>query len=117
MAQPFKRGPVLHRRPGQIRHPRQQYHQRRHRSAGPTPVECTRQLNCCDSPKRLSPSSHLFGIHTTAMSGISVRTLHFYDEMVLLKPAYTKANSYRIYEEPQQLVLQQIFLTESWASS
>jgi DNA-binding transcriptional MerR regulator len=43
-----------------------------------------------------------------AMSGISVRTLHFYDETALLKPAYTKANGYRFYEEPQLLILQQI---------
>jgi len=43
-----------------------------------------------------------------AMSGVSVRTLHYYDEMALLKPAYTKANGYRIYEEPQLLMLQQI---------
>src|SRR5262249_29794902 len=43
-----------------------------------------------------------------AMSGVSVRTLHFYDETALLKPAYTKANGYRIYEEPQLLRLQQI---------
>jgi len=43
-----------------------------------------------------------------AMSGVSVRTLHFYDEMALLKPAYAKANGYRIYEEPQLLMLQQI---------
>jgi DNA-binding transcriptional MerR regulator len=43
-----------------------------------------------------------------AMSGVSVRTLHFYDERGLLKPAYTKANGYRIYEEPQLLMLQQI---------
>ena len=42
------------------------------------------------------------------MSGVSVRTLHFYDEIALLKPAYTKANGYRIYEEPQLLMLQQI---------
>jgi DNA-binding transcriptional MerR regulator len=42
------------------------------------------------------------------MSGVTVRTLHFYDEMALLKPAYTKANGYRIYEEPQLLILQQI---------
>jgi DNA-binding transcriptional MerR regulator len=42
------------------------------------------------------------------MSGVTVRTLHFYDEMGLLKPAYTKANGYRIYEEPQLLMLQQI---------
>ena len=42
------------------------------------------------------------------MSGVTVRTLHFYDEMALLKPAYTKENGYRIYEEPQLLMLQQI---------
>jgi DNA-binding transcriptional MerR regulator len=43
-----------------------------------------------------------------AMSGISVRTLHFYDETGLLKPAYTGSNGYRFYEEPQLLTLQQI---------
>src|SRR5688572_16410877 len=43
-----------------------------------------------------------------AMSGISVRTLHFYDETGLLKPAYVGANGYRFYEEPQLLTLQQI---------
>lgn len=43
-----------------------------------------------------------------AMSGVSVRTLHYYDEMALLKPAYIKANGYRIYQEPQLLMLQQI---------
>ena len=43
-----------------------------------------------------------------ALSGVSVRTLHFYDEAGLLKPAYTGANGYRFYEEPQLLTLQQI---------
>src|SRR5215208_8263701 len=43
-----------------------------------------------------------------AMSGVSVRTLHFYDESGLLKPAYVGANGYRFYEEPQLLTLQQI---------
>jgi DNA-binding transcriptional MerR regulator/uncharacterized RmlC-like cupin family protein len=43
-----------------------------------------------------------------AMSGMSVRTLHFYDETGLLKPAYVGANSYRFYEETQLLTLQQI---------
>src|SRR5690348_2710468 len=48
-----------------------------------------------------------------AMSGVSVRTLHFYDESELLKPAYVGANGYRFYEEPQLLMLQQIlFLRE-----
>src|ERR1700748_1657813 len=42
------------------------------------------------------------------MSGVSVRTLHFYDETGLLKPAYLGANGYRFYEEPQLLKLQQI---------
>jgi DNA-binding transcriptional MerR regulator/uncharacterized cupin superfamily protein len=43
-----------------------------------------------------------------AMSGVSVRTLHYYDETGLLKPARHGANSYRLYEEPQLLMLQQI---------
>jgi DNA-binding transcriptional MerR regulator len=43
-----------------------------------------------------------------AMSGVSVRTLHFYDEVGLLQPAYHGANGYRFYEEPQLLNLQQI---------
>src|SRR4249920_339875 len=42
------------------------------------------------------------------MSGVSVRTLHFYDEVGLLKPAYVGANGYRFYEELQLLTLQQI---------
>src|SRR5689334_22230170 len=42
------------------------------------------------------------------MSGVSVRTLHFYDESGLLKPAHIGANGYRFYEEPQLLILQQI---------
>jgi DNA-binding transcriptional MerR regulator len=44
------------------------------------------------------------------MSGVSVRTLHFYDETGLLKPARQRANGYRLYEEPQLLMLQQILL-------
>ena len=44
----------------------------------------------------------------TRMSRVSVRTLHFYDEVGLLKPAYVGANGYRFYEEPQLLTLQQI---------
>src|ERR1041385_1649194 len=42
------------------------------------------------------------------MSGVSVRTLHFYDEVGLLKPAFHGANGYRFYEEAQLLTLQQI---------
>jgi DNA-binding transcriptional MerR regulator len=42
------------------------------------------------------------------LSGVSVRTLHFYDESGLLKPAYVGTNGYRFYNEPQLLMLQQI---------
>ena len=42
------------------------------------------------------------------ISGVSVRTLHWYDEIGLLKPAYHASNGYRIYEEEQLLTLQQI---------
>src|SRR5690349_13337867 len=42
------------------------------------------------------------------LSGVSVRTLHFYDETGLLHPAYVAPSGYRYYEEPQLLMLQQI---------
>jgi DNA-binding transcriptional MerR regulator len=42
------------------------------------------------------------------LSGVTVRTLHFYEEIALLKPAYYGSNGYRYYEEPQLLQLQQI---------
>lgn len=42
------------------------------------------------------------------MAGISVRTLHFYDEIGLLQPAFSKANGYRYYTEIELIKLQQI---------
>lgn len=42
------------------------------------------------------------------ISGVSVRTLHWYDEIGLLKPAFHSAGGYRFYEEEQLLNLQQI---------
>lgn len=45
---------------------------------------------------------------TAEISGISVRTLHFYDELGLLKPAYHGSNGTRYYEEKELLLLQQI---------
>jgi len=42
------------------------------------------------------------------VSGVSVRTLHFYDEIGLLPPAYVGDNGYRYYQEEQLLMLQQI---------
>lgn len=42
------------------------------------------------------------------ISGVSIRTLHWYDEIGLLQPAYTGGNGYRYYEHEQLLLLQQI---------
>ena len=42
------------------------------------------------------------------LAGISVRTLHHYDEIGLLKPSRIKLNGYRSYEETELLSLQQI---------
>ena len=42
------------------------------------------------------------------LSGVTVRTLHFYEEAGLLKPAYYGSNGYRYYEESELLQLQQI---------
>lgn len=42
------------------------------------------------------------------LAEISVRTLHYYDQIDLLKPARTESNGYRYYEEPELLRLQQI---------
>ena len=41
-------------------------------------------------------------------SGVSVRTLHHYDELGLLKPAHVGANGYRYYGRGEMLRLQQI---------
>lgn len=43
-----------------------------------------------------------------AISGVTVRALHHYDEIGLLKPAYVGENGYRYYERSQLLRLQQI---------
>jgi DNA-binding transcriptional MerR regulator len=42
------------------------------------------------------------------ISGVSIRTLRYYDEIEILKPAYYGDNNYRYYEEEQLLMLQQI---------
>ncbi len=42
------------------------------------------------------------------MASISVRTLHFYDKIGLLKPSYVKSTGYRYYEEKELIQLQQI---------
>ena len=42
------------------------------------------------------------------LSGVSVRTLHHYDEIGLLKPSSVGANGYRYYGRDELLRLQQI---------
>lgn len=42
------------------------------------------------------------------LAHISVRTLHYYDEIGLLKPSFIKENGYRCYEEKELIKLQQI---------
>jgi DNA-binding transcriptional MerR regulator len=42
------------------------------------------------------------------LAGVSVRTLHYYDEIGLLKPESIRANGYREYGEPAMMKLQQI---------
>ncbi len=44
------------------------------------------------------------------VSGVSVRTLHHYDQIGLLKPARVGANGYRLYGRAELLRLQQILL-------
>lgn len=42
------------------------------------------------------------------LAGVSVRTLHYYDEIGLLRPSKVGANSYRYYDDEAVLRLQQI---------
>ena len=42
------------------------------------------------------------------LAGVSVRTLHHYDAIGLLKPSHLLPNGYRQYEEAEWLRLQQI---------
>jgi len=44
----------------------------------------------------------------STLSGVTVRTLHFYEEEGLLRPAYYGSNGYRYYEEKELFQLQQI---------
>lgn len=50
-----------------------------------------------------------YTVHQLAkMAGVSVRTLHYYDQIDLLKPSSRSAAGYRHYGEPELLRLQQI---------
>lgn len=44
------------------------------------------------------------------LSGVSVRTLQYYDEIGLLKPAKVTGAGYRLYDEESINTLQQILL-------
>jgi DNA-binding transcriptional MerR regulator len=53
----------------------------------------------------------MFTVHQVSkLAGISRRTLHYYDEIGLLKPARKGANGYRYYDDVALLRLQQIML-------
>lgn len=44
------------------------------------------------------------------ISGISVRTLHYYDEIDLLSPSFVGENGYRYYDDESLIKLQEILL-------
>src|SRR5690554_1613729 len=44
------------------------------------------------------------------MAGVSVRTLHHYHQIGLLRPAYVGENNYRFYGREELLRLQQILI-------
>ncbi len=43
-----------------------------------------------------------------SLAGVSVRTLHYYDKLGLLKPRYRRENGYRYYDDDSIIRLQQI---------
>ena len=50
-------------------------------------------------------------------TGVSVRTLHYYDEIGLLKPASVdRASGYRFYDENSLLRMQRSCFTGNWIS-
>ena len=51
------------------------------------------------------------------LSGVSKRTLHYYDEIDLLKPKTIRSNGYRIYSSEEVTRLQQILFFKSFGLS
>jgi len=50
-----------------------------------------------------------YTVHQLAkIAGVTTRTLHYYDEIGLLRPSFVESNSYRYYEEKELAKLQQI---------
>ena len=48
------------------------------------------------------------------MTGISVRTLQYYDEIGLLKPSKVTEAGYRLYDSRALEILQQIYFLRNW---
>lgn len=48
------------------------------------------------------------------LTGISVRMLHYYDKIGLLKPSSITEASYRLYGDESLETLQQILFSKSW---
>ena len=55
--------------------------------------------------------------HLAKLSGVSTRTLRYYDKIGLLKPLRVNSNGYRIYGDEQINLLQQILFTGIWTSA
>lgn len=55
--------------------------------------------------------------HLANISGVSTRTLHWYDRINLLKPSFCGENGYRYYEKEQLLALQQILFFREFGFS
>lgn len=52
---------------------------------------------------------YMYSVHELAkLAGVSVRTLHYYDEIGLLRPSFIEKNGYRKYASEELLRLQQI---------
>lgn len=50
-----------------------------------------------------------YTVHELAkLAGVTTRTLHYYDEIGLLKPSFIESNGYRFYEDKELVKLQQI---------
>lgn len=48
------------------------------------------------------------------LTGISIRTLQYYDEIGLLKPSTLTASGYRLYDDDALQTLQQILFLKNW---
>ena len=48
------------------------------------------------------------------LTGVSIRTLQYYDEIGLLKPSKLTAAGYRMYDDNTLQILQQSYFLRSW---